>query len=87
MGKGQLWPFAQAHHPEDLESSTAFGFCLSAFPLPEYAFPLLAYRELGPSVSEEGASPSLQTDGDGKGEKGARNLKSRFQFFLRFCGV
>lgn len=62
--KGSFAPFAQDSPSESGEISTDFGFCLSAFPLPAYAFPPLAYRELGPSVSEEGASPSQTNRGE-----------------------
>lgn len=50
-----------------------FGICLSP----------LRYRELG----FRAGTALLPEWGDGKDEKGARNLKSRFQFFLRFCEV
>ena len=50
-----------------------FGICLHLF----------AYRELGFR-----AGTALLPNGEGgKDEKGARNLKSRFQFFLRCCEV
>ena len=77
MGKGRLWPFAQAHHPELRESSDAFlpflfGICLSP----------LRYRELGPSVSEEGVSPSQTNRGDaGKMKKGHGISKAVFNSF------
>lgn len=77
MGKGRLWPFAQAHHPELMGSPNAFlpflfGICLHLF----------AYRELGPSVSEEGVSPSQTNRGDaGKMKKGHGISKAVFNSF------
>ena len=44
---------------------------------------LFAYRELGSGRFP----PSCRNGEHGKDEKGARNLKIRFQFFLRFCEV
>ena len=44
---------------------------------------LFAYRELGSGRFP----PSCRNGEGGKDEKRARNLKIRFQFFLRFCEV
>lgn len=76
--KGRLWPFAQGSPPGTQGKLK----CLSAFPLWYMPSPLRL-----PRARVRAGTALLPEWGDGKDEKGARNLKSRFQFFLRCCEV
>lgn len=84
--KGSFAPFAQDSPSESGEAqmplclSGSLPFCLSSS---AYAFSPLRYRELG----FRAGTALLPEWENGKDEKGERNLKSRFQFFLRCCEV
>ena len=61
--------------------------CLLSLPFCLLALGICLFPSSLPRTRVQGGNRPLAEWGGGKGEKGARNLKSRFQFFLRFCEV
>lgn len=61
--------------------------CLLSLPFCLLALGICLFPSSLPRTRVQGGNRPLAEWGGGKDEKGERNLKSRFQFFLRFCEV
>lgn len=61
--------------------------CLLSLPFCLLALGICLFPSSLPRTRVQGGNRPLAEWGGGKDEKGERNLKRRFQFFLRFCEV
>nr|DAF89927.1 MAG TPA: hypothetical protein [Siphoviridae sp. ctwHj1] len=80
--RGVLRLSLNTHHPNQVKLNCLLSlvFCILALGI---CLPPLRYLELGSGREP----PSCRMGSAGKMKKGERNLKSRFQFFLRFREV